>query len=106
MKILDLPDNQDNPVRQILLKQNDNILDELSKKSKQEIQTFLIQAKEINKNNIKKEEAQKQAKNNQEKTLVNTENNEKLNRLQSAFPKSVLDKNRDIAKMLEKQDFD
>lgn len=106
MKILDLPDNQDNPVRQILLKQNDNTLDELSKKSKQEIQTFLIQAKEINKNNIKKEEAQKQAKNNQEKTLVNTENNEKLNRLQSAFPKSVLDKNRDIAKMLEKQDFD
>lgn len=106
MKILDLPDNQDNPVRQILLKQNDNTLDELSKESKQEIQTFLIQAKEINKNNIKKEEAQKQAKNNQEKILVNTENNEKLNRLQSAFPKSVLDKNRDIAKMLEKQDFD
>lgn len=41
MKVLDLPDNQDNPIRQILLKQNDITLEELAKKSKQEIQSFL-----------------------------------------------------------------
>jgi hypothetical protein len=102
MKVLDLPDNEDNSMRQILLKQNDDTLEELAKKSKQEIQVFVINEIKRDKN----EEAQKQAKNNQEKTLVNKENNEKFNRLLSAFPKSVLDKNQDIATMLEKKDFE
>jgi hypothetical protein len=45
MKVLDLPDEQDNPVRQLLLKQDDKTLEELAKKSKQEIQTFLLTEK-------------------------------------------------------------
>lgn len=88
MKVLDLPDEQDNPIRQILLKQDDNTLVELSKKSQQEIQSFLIQAKENNMVNI------------------DIKNDEKFNRLKSAFPKSVIDKNPEIAKMLDGKDFD
>lgn len=99
MKVLDLPDNQDNPIRQMLLKQDDDTLNELTKKSKQEIQTFLIQAKEIQTINIKKEESEKQ-------NIETQKNNEKFNRLKSAFPQSVLDKNPEIAKMLEGKDFD
>ncbi len=34
MKVLDLPDEQDNPIRKILLKQDDNTLEELAKKPK------------------------------------------------------------------------
>lgn len=34
MKVLDLPDEQDNTIRQILLKQDDKTLEELAKKSK------------------------------------------------------------------------
>ena len=54
MKVLDLPDEQDNPIRQILLKQDDNTLEELAKKSKQEIQTFLLQAKESSTMSVKR----------------------------------------------------
>ena len=46
MKVLDLPDNQDNPIRQILLKQDNSTLEELSKKSQGEIQLFLLGTKE------------------------------------------------------------
>ena len=88
MKVLELPDSQDNPIRQMLLKQDDKTLEGLAKKSQDEIKEFLLNAKENHVSNI------------------DTENNEKLNRLQSAFPKSVLDKNQDIATMLEKKDFD
>lgn len=88
MKVLDLPDNQDNPIRQILLKQDDNTLVELSKKSQREIQSFLIQAKE---NGI---------------ANIDIKNDEKFSKLKSSFPQSVLDKNPNIAKMLDNKDFD
>jgi predicted HAD superfamily phosphohydrolase YqeG len=88
MKVLDLPDEQDNPIRQILLKQDDNTLVELSKKSKQEIKNFLL--------NERKNEL----------ILETSNNNEKFNRLKSAFSQSILDKNPKIAKMLEEKNFD
>jgi len=88
MNVLDLPDEQDNPIRQLLLKHDDNTLEKLAKKSKQEIQSFLIQAKE---NKI---------------VDIDVKNDEKFNRLKSAFPKSVLDKNPEITKMLEEKNFD
>lgn len=46
MKVLDLPDNQDNPIRKMLLKEDNNTLEELANKSKQEIQVFLVQSTE------------------------------------------------------------
>ncbi len=97
MKVLDLPDEQDNPIIQILLKQDGNTLEVLAKKSKQEIQSFLIQAKEISTNNTIREEFQKQTSNQQEKTLEDIKNEQKLSKIKQAFPKSILDKNPDIA---------
>lgn len=88
MKVLDLPDEQDNSIRKILLRQDDKILEELTKKSKQEIQVFLIQ------------------ENENQALEVAREKNEKLSKLKSSFPQSILDKNPDIAAMLEKQEFE
>jgi len=88
MKVLDLPDNQDNSIRKMLLQLDDSILEELTKKSKAEIQKFLLSER---KNEV----------------VVEVSNNkDKLFKLQSAFPKSVLDKNPNIAKMLEDRNFD
>lgn len=136
MKVLDLPDNQDNPIRQILLKQDDVILENLAKKSQEEIQAFIINENEIQKNDIKSlkisknkqkdeqkksllnenknettkiitKETQEQkqnivdtTENNKEKTFEDKKNDEKFNRLKSAFPQSILDKNPKIADML------
>lgn len=88
MKVLDLPDNQDNPIRQLLLKHDDNTLEKLAKKSKQEIQSFLLDANE------------------NQATEIDKNNDDKFSRLISAFPQSILDKNPDIASMLERQDFE
>lgn len=88
MKVLDLSDKQDNPVRQLLLKQDNKTLEELAKKSQQEIQNFLLNANE------------------NQATEIDKNNDEKFNRLKSSFPKSILDKNQDIATMLETKDFD
>ena len=54
LKVLDYPDNIEESFRKILLKQDNKTLEELSKKSKQEIQTFLIQTQKINIDNLKK----------------------------------------------------
>lgn len=97
MKVLDLPDEQDNPIRQMLLKQDDNTLEELAKKSKQEIQIFLMQAKEVETVNTEKKESEKQINNQQEKALEDRKNDQKFNRLKQAFSQSILDKNPDIA---------
>lgn len=99
MKVLDLPDEEDNPVRQLLLKQDDKTLEEFAKKPQVEIQTFLIQLKECNTNKIEEDESQEQ-------NIETQKNNEKFNRLLSAFPKSVLDKNQDIATMLDEKNFE
>ncbi len=129
MKVLDLPDEQDNPIREILLKQDNNTLEELVKKSSEEIKSFLITAKKDNLNNKKildnqnnrqnnelknsllnknettiiTKETQEQKlnittiKNYQEKTFEDNKNNEKFDRLKSAFPQSILDKNQTIS---------
>ncbi len=44
MKVLELPDSQDNPIRQMLLKQDDKTLEGLAKKSQDEIKEFLLNA--------------------------------------------------------------
>jgi len=97
MKVLDLPDEQDNPIRQILLKQDNNTLEKLAKNSKWEIQTFLIEKREAKTINVEQEEALNQ-------NVESKSAEEKLEKLKSAFPKSVLDKNPKIAEMLQEAD--
>lgn len=88
MKILDLPDSQDNMIRKELLKQDDKVLDEVSKKSKQDIMIFLKQEK-IKENN-----------------LEISKNEQDIQKIKSAFPQSILDKNPEIKIMLEGKNFD
>jgi hypothetical protein len=52
MKVLDLPDEQDNPIRKILLKQDNNTLDKLATKSQEEIQDFIINVNEKREDSI------------------------------------------------------
>lgn len=86
MKVLDLPDEQDNPIRQMLLKQDDNTLDELAKKSKQGIQAFILNERNQKIDTINNETDQ------ENKTI-----DQKLSKIKQAFPQSILDKNHDIA---------
>lgn len=104
MKVLDLPDEQDNPIRKILLKQDDNTLEELAKKPKQEIQTFLIQAKESTTTVIKIEESRKQNEGNNSIEQDNQYIEQKLSKIKSVFSPKILDKNHDIAEQFKLAD--
>lgn len=111
MKVLDLPDEQDNQIRQILLKQDDSTLEELAKKSKKELQSFLI---DIRKHDLSVEKIQTVVVENKESKILDNElktkdiesrgAEEKFSKLKSAFPKSILDKNSKIAEMLQDAD--
>ena len=82
LKVLDFPDNIEESFRNILLKQDDRILEELAKKSKKDIITFLTQ------------------QNNEDKKLENQKNDNKLNRLKSVFTPQILEQNPNIADKL------
>ena len=63
MKKLDLPDSRDDMIRKELLKQDDNVLEDLVKKSKKDIMIFLKEEKSNDKEikiNIKNQENRKQ----------------------------------------------
>lgn len=93
MKVLDLPDEQDNRIRQMLLKQDDSTLEELAKKSKQEVQVFLLNDKD---KSISLEN-KKQDMVNHDIDQDNQYIEQKLSKIKQAFPKSILDRNPDIA---------
>ena len=97
MKVLDLSDEQDNPVRQMLLKQDDNTLEELAKKSKQEIQISLMQISEKKTIELEQTESQKQDVVSSDIKQENKTIDHKLSKIKQAFPQSILDKNPDIA---------
>lgn len=48
LKVLDFPDNQEESYRQLLLKQDNNTLESLATKSKDEILLFFVQEKKRN----------------------------------------------------------
>ena len=105
LKVLDYPDNIEESFRKILLKQDNKTLEELSKKSKQEIQTFLIQTQKINIDNLNKIEIQKQEKLSLEDINISIINNNKLNRLKSVFTPQILEQNPNIADRLNSLDW-
>lgn len=105
LKVLDFPDNQEEAFRKILLKQDDTTLEELAQKSKQEILTFIIQAKENQTTKIEAEEAQKQEKNNQNKSIEDKKNEQKLSKIKSVFTPKILEKNPDIAEKFSSLDW-
>ncbi|MDD5203665.1 MAG: hypothetical protein PHH41_11075 [Sulfurimonas sp.] len=118
MKVLNLPDEQDNPIRKMLLKQDNNTLEELAKKSKEEIQTFIVNINLNQENDIKKTENQQNEVNNefkksllnnqkeyteniitkniQETTFIDKKNDEKFLKLKSLLPPSTLTTNSEL----------
>ena len=79
MKMLDLPDNQDNDIRKQLLEQNDKVIDNLSNKSRKEIIIFLNQQK------------------NEENDLKNQKNEQDIQKIKSVFTPQILEKNTEMA---------
>jgi len=116
--VLDFPDNKEESFRSILIKQDDRALEELAKKPKNEIITFLFSEKKkelreekwdtlveasktvaVEKQETKEQDVENTIQ-NEVKNLKDKENQraeQKLSKIKQAFPQSILDKNPDIA---------
>jgi len=91
--VLDFPDNIEEKFRTILDKQDDKTLIELSKQSKQEIQSFLL-------NNRRTEKFTEE-----EKHVDKSENiNSKISKIKSTFTPEILSKNPDIENLINSFD--
>lgn len=118
LKVLDFPDNIEESFRKILLKQDNKILEELAKKEKDEILTFISKEKNKVVNNLENqniktvnEETQKQ---NQEINLKNEtknlkdqqtlKNEQDIQKIKSVFTPQILEKNPNIADKLNSLD--
>ncbi len=112
LKVLDFPDNIEESFRKILLKQDNKILEELAKKEKDEILTFISKEKNKVVNNLENqniktvnEETQKQ---NQEINLKNEtknlkdqqtlKNEQDIQKIKSVFTPQILEQNPNLAK--------
>ncbi len=118
LKVLDFPDNIEESFRKILLKQDNKILEELAKKEKDEILTFISKEKNKVVNNLENqniktvnEETQKQ---NQEINLKNEtknlkdqqtlKNEQEIQKIKSVFTPQILEQNPNIADKLNSLD--
>ena len=118
LKVLDFPDNIEESFRKILLKQDNKILEELAKKEKDEILTFISKEKNKVVNNLENqniktvnEETQKQ---NQEINLKNEtknlkdqqtlKNEQDIQKIKSVFTPQILEQNPNIAYKLNSLD--
>lgn len=104
LKVLDFPDNQEEAFRKILIKQDNTTLEELASKSKQEILTFIIQAKENQATKIETEESQKQSQEQEKQNIKNERIEQKLSKIKSVFTPKILEKNPDIAEKFSSLD--
>lgn len=98
MKILDLPDSQDDMIRKELLKQDDKCLEDLANKSKKDIQNFLLSQK---KNEIAKEKILTHKEEN-ETTQIKIEQNQKIdliNETKNLKEQQTLKNEQDIQKI-------
>lgn len=94
LHILDFPSDKEEPLRKILLKQENTTLDELAWKSKKEIFSFLINEK----NN---ETVQVETKETKEQKIKNDRIDKKLSSIKSVFTNKILSKNPDIEQNFE-----
>ena len=86
LKVLDFPDNIEESFRSILLKQDNKTLEELVNKSKQEIQSFLIQAK------------------NKDNSLKNSIIEQKISKIKSVFTPQILEQNSTLSDLFQNLD--
>lgn len=108
LTVLDLPDEQDNILRKTLIKLDNNTLESLVKKSKNEILTFIFKeqkretfqdkqsAKEEVSDEIEKQKSELQEKNERNERIEN-----KISKIKWAFTPEILSNNPDIAQNFE-----
>ncbi len=97
LQVLDFPDNQEEGYRKLLLSQDNKTLEELAGVSKEEILSFLVQAKQKEFQSEKKSTVSIQAE-EAEKQDTKTERIErKIEKIRAVFPTSILNNNPDIA---------
>lgn len=100
MKILDLPDSQDDMIRKELLKQDDKVLEDLSNKSKKDIMIFLKQQKNEELDIKEQKQNQENHELNQEKQKLNQD----IQKIKSVFTPQILEQNPNIADKLNSLD--
>ena len=93
LKVLDFPDNIEESYRKILLKQDNKTLEEMAKKSKNEILTFIVNEQNKVTNNIKNQDAKIDIEKNQKETKLNQD----IQKIKSVFTPQILEQNSDIA---------
>lgn len=97
LEVLELPDEQDDILRVTLLKIDDVILEDLSNKSKEEIQSFLFNQEEQKQENIDWETSIENEKNDKKLENINTQ----LEKINWVFTPEILANNDDIAQLLK-----
>lgn len=101
LKVLDFPDNIEESYRKILLKQDNKTLEEMAKKSKNEILTFIVNEQNKVTNNIKNQDAKIDIEKNQKETKLNQD----IQKIKSVFTPQILEQNPNIADKLNSLDW-
>lgn len=101
LAILDLPDEQDNIIRETLIKIDNQTLDKLSKQSKESIENFLLSLEEEKTSKTEMKEAKKQEEKSERIEAKLSDIDIKLSKIKSVFTDKILDNNPDIGKKFE-----
>lgn len=101
LKVLDFPDNIEESYRKILLKQDNKTLEEMAKKSKNEILTFIVNEQNKVTNNIKNQDAKIDTEKNQKETKLNQD----IQKIKTVFTPQILEQNPNIADKLNSLDW-
>ncbi|MFA6741639.1 MAG: hypothetical protein WCR78_09165 [Arcobacteraceae bacterium] len=100
LKVLDFPDNIEESYRKILLKQDNKTLEEMAKKSKNEILTFIVNEQNKVTNNIKNQDAKIDIEKNQKETKLNQD----IKKIKSVFTPQILEQNSTLSNLFQKLD--
>lgn len=83
LKVLDFPDNIEESYRKILLKQDNKILEEMAKKSKNEILTFIAKEQTKVTENTKEQNIKIESEESKKLDIENKKNEQKLSQIDS-----------------------
>ena len=97
---VNLPDKEEDFLRKILVKQDNKTLENLAKKSEDEILTFCFDEQTRNTKKVTVEETHKQNTEQLEKAEKTEKINSKISKIQSIFTHEILNHNVDIAENL------
>ena len=101
LNVLDFPDNKEEAFRKVLEKQDNRILKDLAWKSKNEILTFLLNAKKQELDYKKEEKVEVKEKETNKRRIETEKIEQKLSKIKSIFSSEILKNNPEIAQKFE-----